>query len=181
MAEQMDAAGRWRTRGTRLASLAALVGMATILPWFSRTTVLAADDERLEILTAWAPGKAVPASGDGWAGPLRTVPWGVLFVAVAAVGVVCALLAMRRSAGEPGARTPLLVCAGAAGLGLVLVPLAWIGAATGVDTKAMPMFGAMIAVVALAAWLGLAIAMLRTGRAAPAPGTRPSGRPGRRR
>jgi hypothetical protein len=181
VAEPTEAESRWHRQGTRVASLASLAGMATILPWFSRTTEVAADDRRLEILTAWTPAKAVAASGDGWAGPLRTVPWGVLFVAVAAAGLICALLAKRREPGGPGSRTPLLVCAGSAILGLILVVLAWIGAATGVDTDAMPMFGVVIAIVAVAIWLGLAITMLRTRPATPAPGTRPSKQPGRRR
>ena len=181
MAEPTDAESRWRRQGTRLASLAALAGMATILPWFSRTTDVAADDQRLEILTAWSPANAVAATGDGWAGPLRTVPWGALIVAVAVAGLVGALLAKRRAPGDRAARTPLLVCAASAGLGLILVVLAWIGAATGVDTDTIPMFGAMIAAVAMGIWLALAIGMLRTKPAAPAPSGRPSRQPGRRR
>jgi hypothetical protein len=181
VAEPTEAESRWHKQGTRLASLAAVAGMATILPWFSRTTDVAPDDRRLEILTAWAPAKAVAATGDGWAGPLRTVPWGALLVAVAVAGLVGALLAKRRAPGDPGARTPLLVCAGSAGLGLVVVVLAWIGAATGVDTDTIPMFGAMIAAVALGIWLALAVAMLRTRPPAPAPSGRPPSRPGRRR
>jgi hypothetical protein len=173
VAQSTDVEDRWRTHGTRLASAIALAGMATILPWFARTTLLPADDGHLEILTAWSPAKAVAATGDGWAGPLRTLPWGALFVAVAAIGIVGAVLAKRRAPGEPGARTPLMVCAGSAGLGAVLVVLAWIGAATGVDTDVTPMFGVVLTMVALAGWLWLAVAMLRTHRRTPAPATRP--------
>jgi hypothetical protein len=162
VAQATDAGERWRKQWTRIASLAWLAGLSTILPWFARTTILPADDGHLEILNAWTPGRAVAAAGDGWAGPLREVPWGALIVAVAAAGVVGALLAKRRTPGEPGARTPVLICAGSAGAGLLIVGLAWAGAASGVDTSVMPMFGAVIAFVVLVTWLGLAVAVLRS-------------------
>jgi hypothetical protein len=163
--QPLDANGRWRRHCTRITSLALLVGMSTILPWFARTTTLPADDGHLEILNAWTPGRAVAATGDGWAGPLREVPWGVLIVVVAVAGAVGAVLAKRRTPGEPAARLPVLICVASAGLGLVLIGLAWAGAASGADTSVMPMFGAAIAFVALVSWLALAVAMLRVQRA----------------
>src|SRR5688572_26533181 len=140
----MDAVGRWRRHGTRIAPLAWLVGLSTILPWFARNTILPADGGHLEILNAWTPGRAGAATGDGWAGPLREVPWGVLIVAVAVAGAVGALLAKRQAPGEPAARVPVLLCVASAALGLVVVALAWAGAASGADTSVMPMFGAAI-------------------------------------
>jgi hypothetical protein len=177
-----DLEGRWRRHATRITSLALLVGMSTILPWFARTTILPAGDGHLEILNAWTPGRAVAETGDGWAGPLREVPWGALVVAVAVAGAVGALLAKRRAPGEPAARMPVLICVASAGLGLVLVGLAWAGAASGVDTSVMPMFGAGIAFVVLVIWLALAVAMLRANRAGPAaPNPNPRSRQSRRR
>lgn len=176
MATPLDAEGRWRRHATRIVALSWLLGLSTILPWFARNTILPADDGHLEILNAWANGRAVAAAGDGWAGPLRVVPWGALFVAVAGAGVICATLAKRRAPSDPGSRMPVLVCIGAAGLGLVMVALAWIGAGTGVDTDVLPMFGVIIAVLVLAAWLATAVAMLRVHRSeAAAPGSRPRG------
>jgi hypothetical protein len=179
--QPLDAEGRWRRRATRISSLALLLGLSTILPWFARNTILPADDGHLEILTAWTPARAVAATGDGWAGPLREVPWGALFVAVAVAGAVGAMLAKRRTPGEPAARVPVLVCVASAGLGLVLIGLAWTGAASGADTAVLPMFGAAIAFVVLVIWLALAVAMLCANRAGPpAPGPNPRTRKARR-
>ena len=113
MAPPMDAEGRWRRHATRIVALSWLLGLSTILPWFARNTILPADDGHLEILNAWTNGQAVAAAGDGWAGPLRVVPWGALFVAVAGAGVICATLAKRRAPSDPAARLPVLVCIGA--------------------------------------------------------------------
>jgi hypothetical protein len=179
--QPVDADGRWRRNGTWISSLALLLGLSTILPWFARNTILPADDGHLEFLTAWTPGRAVAATGDGWAGPLREVPWGWLIIAVAVAGTVGAHLAKRRAAGEPAARVPVLICVASAGLGLVLIALAWTGAASGADTSVMPMFGAAIAFGALVIWLVLAVTMLRANRAGPpAPGPTPRSRKARR-
>jgi hypothetical protein len=176
VAPPIDAADRWRRHATRIVALAWLLGLSTILPWFARNTILPAGDGHLEILNAWTNGRAVAPTGDGWAGPLRVVPWGALFVAVAAAGVIGATLAKRRSPGDPAARLPVLICLGSAGLGLLMVALAWIGAATGVDTDVIPMFGAVIAALVLAGWLAIAVAMLRAQRSATSePGARPRG------
>jgi hypothetical protein len=177
VAEPTDTELRWRKRCTHITSLAVLVGLSTILPWFARNTILPAGDGHLEILSAWTPGRAVAPAGDGWAGPLRVLPWGAFFAAVALAGAVGGVLAKRRPPGDRAARWPTLISVAAAGVGLLMVPLVWMGAATGVDTDTLPMFGLAIAVLALVAWLVLAIGVLRMHRraaAAPAPPGRPA-------
>jgi len=177
VAEPTDAEQRWRKRCTYITSLAVLVGLSTILPWFARNTILPAGDGHLEFLSPWTPGRAVAPSGDGWAGPLRTLPWGVFFAVVALAGAVGGTLAKRRAPGDAAARWPVVISVVAAGVGVLMVPLVWIGAATGVDTDTLPMFGVAIAVLALVAWLALAVGALRMHRdaaAAPAAPDRPA-------
>jgi len=106
VAEPTDAEQRWRKRCTYITSLAVLVGLSTILPWFARNTILPAGDGHLEFLSPWTPGRAVAPSGDGWAGPLRTLPWGVFFAVVALAGAVGGTLAKRRAPGDAAARWP---------------------------------------------------------------------------
>jgi len=132
VAEPTDAEQRWRKRCTYITSLAVLVGLSTILPWFARNTILPAGDGHLEFLSPWTPGRAVAPSGDGWAGPLRTLPWGVFFAVVALAGAVGGTLAKRRAPGDAAARWPVVISVVAAGVGVLMVPLVWIGAATGV-------------------------------------------------
>jgi hypothetical protein len=105
----------------------------------------------------------------------------VFYAAVALAGAVGGLLAKRRSPSDAAARWPVLICVAAAGVGLLMVPLVWMGAATGVDTDTLPMFGVAIAVLALVAWLVMAIGVLRMHRRAAAAPARPAtpGRPAR--
>jgi hypothetical protein len=152
---------QWRRNGLIVVVLAAVLAVDTVLPWFGRTTILPAGDGHLEVLNAWMTGEAVAPAGSGPAGPLRTVPWGLLMLAVAAGGVVSGLLARRRVPGRPGARTAGLACTWTAALGVVAVALAWAGAAAGVDTSVQPWPGVVVALAVLTGWLVAGGAMLR--------------------
>jgi hypothetical protein len=154
-----DAPRRWRRHGLTVAILGGFLALATVLPWFARTTILPAGDGHLEVLNAWMSGEAVAPAGSGPAGPLRTVPWGPLLLAVAVAGVVGGLLARR----WPPRRGVVLACFASAGLGLLFAGLAWAGAAAGIDTAVVPQAGGVVAVAILVAWLAVAGTMLRAG------------------
>ncbi|MDP9816736.1 hypothetical protein [Spirilliplanes yamanashiensis] len=149
-----------RRHATAVVVLAAVLALDTVLPWFSRTTILPAGDGHLEVLNAWMSGWAVAPVGSGPLGPLRAVPWGLLLLAVAVAGIAGGVLARR----TPGHRAAARTCVVAAAAGLVCTVLSWMAAAAGTDTDTLPHVGVIVALALLAAWLLAATALLRAAR-----------------
>ena len=155
-----EAAPHRRRHASAIVILAVVLALDTLVPWFSRTTILPAGDGHLEVLNAWMSGWAVAPVGSGPFGPLRAVPWGALLVAVAVAGIAGGVLARR----TPRHRAAALTCAAAAVAGLLCTALAWVAAAAGADTDTLPHVGVIVAFALLAAWLWAAMRLVRDAR-----------------
>jgi|RhiMethySRZTD1v2_1073278.scaffolds.fasta_scaffold05559_12 amino acid transporter len=158
----MAVSDSWRRRGRFVAILAVgLVATSILLPWFARITDLPADDDHMEELTLWMTGQAIGDAGTGWADPLRVVPWGAFMLLVSVAGFWTGLQA-RRVAGP--ARGVAHTAIWSAVAGFAFTALAWIGAADGRDTQAVPHIGFVVGILMLGGWLAAGLAMLRLTR-----------------
>jgi hypothetical protein len=152
----------WRRHGRIVAILAVLLAATSVmLPWFARVTDLPADGDHLEQLTLWMTGDAIGDAGTGWADPLRVVPWGALMIIVSIAGFWAGMRAQRIPGRLRGIAHAAIWTAVA---GFAITGLAWVGAADGRDTEAVPHMGFMVGVLVLLGWLVTGLAMFRLAR-----------------